>query len=128
MANKAKKSSKGAAASSDENVVRIKASSSSSKKTKAEQAETTATPIAGKAAKPMKVKKPGTGIRGFGALRTVGNYFKGAWVELRLVRWPTRSATWSLTFAVLAYSAFFVLLVLLLDAAFKYLFDFILKS
>ena len=65
-------------------------------------------------------------IRGLGFLGAIGGYFKGAWVELRLVRWPTRRATWSLTGAVLAYSAFFVILVLLLDAAFKYLFELIL--
>ena len=54
------------------------------------------------------------------------DYFKGAWYELKQVRWPTRRATWSLTFAVLVYSAFFVLLVILLDVLFKYLFDVIL--
>ncbi len=55
-----------------------------------------------------------------------GRYFKGAWTELKLVRWPTRRATWGLTGAVLLYSAFFAVLVLLLDAGFKYLFELIL--
>lgn len=54
-------------------------------------------------------------------------YFKGAWYELRQVRWPNRKATWSLTLAVILFTAFFVLLVLLLDAGFKYLFDLIIK-
>lgn len=53
-------------------------------------------------------------------------YFKGAWYELKQVRWPTRGATWGLTGAVIAFSLFFVVLILLLDAAFKYLFDVIL--
>ena len=57
-----------------------------------------------------------------------GGYFKGAWTELRQVRWPTRRATWGLTGAVIAYSAFFVVLILLLDAGFKYLFELILKK
>jgi preprotein translocase SecE subunit len=57
----------------------------------------------------------------------IGGYFKGAWVELRLVRWPTRRATWGLTFAVILFSAFFVLVILLLDILFKYLFELILK-
>jgi preprotein translocase SecE subunit len=55
-----------------------------------------------------------------------GGYFKGAWAELKQVRWPTRRATWGLTFAVIAYSAFFVVVVLLLDALFRYLFELIL--
>lgn len=62
-------------------------------------------------------------IRG---LKAFGGYFKGAWVELRQVRWPTRRATWGLTLAVLIFSAFFVVIILLLDLLFKYLFELIL--
>lgn len=54
-------------------------------------------------------------------------YFKGAWYELKQVRWPDRKATWSMTLAVIIFTAFFVVLVLLLDAGFKYLFDLIVK-
>jgi preprotein translocase SecE subunit len=54
------------------------------------------------------------------------DYFKGAWYELRQVRWPNRKATWSLTLAVMVFTGFFVLLILLLDALFKYLFELIL--
>jgi preprotein translocase subunit SecE len=54
-------------------------------------------------------------------------YFKGAWHELRQVRWPNRKTTWGLTLAVILFTAFFVVLVLLLDAGFKYLFDLIIK-
>lgn len=60
------------------------------------------------------------------ALARIGGYFKGAWVELKQVRWPTRKATWGLTLAVILFSAFFVVLILLLDALFQYLFDFII--
>lgn len=60
-------------------------------------------------------------------LFAIGGYFKGAWIELRLVRWPTRRATWGLTFAVILFSAFFVVVILLLDILFKYLFELILK-
>ncbi len=56
----------------------------------------------------------------------LGGYFKGAWFELRQVRWPNRRATWSLTGAVLLFTAFFVVLILLLDVLFKYLFEIIL--
>lgn len=140
MANKAKKTKKSAPkASSDENVVRIRANSAPTSK-KEEVVEVIETKVVASKANPpaggdkpakvkaVKVKKPrtGKGIRGMGVFRAIGGYFKGAWVELRLVRWPNRRATWSLTAAVLAYSAFFVLLVLLLDAGFKYLFELIL--
>lgn len=56
----------------------------------------------------------------------IGAYFKGAWVELRQVRWPNRSATWGLTLAVIVFSIFFVVLILLLDMLFKYLFELII--
>jgi preprotein translocase SecE subunit len=62
-----------------------------------------------------------------GIIFAIGGYFKGSWAELRQVRWPNRKATWSLTFAVLVFTMFFVTLIVLLDAAFKYLFDLILK-
>lgn len=61
------------------------------------------------------------------ALFGIGGYFKGAWIELRSVRWPSRRATWSLTLAVILFSAFFVLIIVLLDIFFKYLFEVILK-
>ncbi|HEU4715657.1 MAG TPA: preprotein translocase subunit SecE [Candidatus Saccharimonadales bacterium] len=56
----------------------------------------------------------------------IRDYFVGAWVELKQVRWPNRRATWGMTMAVLAFTAFFVLLILLLDALFKYVFQLIL--
>ncbi len=57
----------------------------------------------------------------------IGGYFKGAWFELRQVRWPNRKATWSLTGAVLLFTAFFIVLIVLLDVLFKYLFELILR-
>lgn len=56
----------------------------------------------------------------------IGNYFKGAWFELRQVRWPNRKATWALTVAVIVFSLFFVVLIVLLDTLFKYLFELII--
>ncbi|MEO5498951.1 MAG: preprotein translocase subunit SecE [Candidatus Saccharimonadales bacterium] len=63
--------------------------------------------------KPSKWTKP---------FRAVGSYFKGAWVELRQVRWPDRKSTWGLTLAVIIFSLFFALVILGLDAVFSYLF------
>lgn len=49
-------------------------------------------------------------------------YFKGAWFELRQVRWPNRRATWSMTGALLGFTAFFIAFILLIDVLFEYLF------
>lgn len=122
----AKKTGTGKKASTknDESVVRIKAGSSAPKKEKKRVVEAEVATAAAPAKQPKvkKARKNG-GLRVFGA---IGGYFKGAWVELRQVRWPTRRATWGLTGAVLIYTAFFIVLILLLDAGFKYLFELIL--
>lgn len=121
MANKAKKS----AADNDANVVRIKATGTPSKKQKAVKAAVPAEVVAAKPAK-TKTKKLHS-VKGWKRpFVATGRYFKGAWFELRQVRWPNRRATWSLTGAVMAYTAFFAILILLLDAGFKYMFEVIL--
>lgn len=53
-------------------------------------------------------------------------YFKGSWYELRQVRWPDRRSTWSMTGALLLFTGFFVVFVVLIDALFKYLFQLII--
>lgn len=82
-------------------------------------------------AKKQSVRKKTDGSadskRSFGVLGKISGYFKGAWFELRQVHWPTRRATWGLTGAVLIFSAFFVVLITLLDAGFKFVFEQILK-
>lgn len=55
-------------------------------------------------------------------------YVKGAWYELQQVRWPNRANTWSMTGALLAFTAFFLLVIIVLDAGFKYLFQIILGA
>ena len=105
---------------SKSNVTRIKASDSEPKEKKAVKS-TVATKS--KSKQPAKVKKQ----RSYGIFGKFGGYFKGAWFELRQVHWPTRSATWGLTGAVLLFSAFFVVFITLLDAGFKYVFEQILR-
>ncbi|MDO4759714.1 MAG: preprotein translocase subunit SecE [Candidatus Saccharibacteria bacterium] len=56
----------------------------------------------------------------------IGRYFKESWQEIRQVRWPNRKATWKMVFAVLVYTAFFVLILVLLDMLFKFIFNSIL--
>ncbi len=53
-------------------------------------------------------------------------YIKGSWYELRQVRWPDRRATWSMTGALLAFTLFFGVVILLLDAGFSELFKLIM--
>ncbi len=55
--------------------------------------------------------------------KAIGAYFKGAWYELRQVRWPDRRSTWGMTGALLAFTAFFVVVILLLDFGFEQLFN-----
>lgn len=57
-------------------------------------------------------------------LFAAGRYVRDSWHELRQVEWPNRRATWSLTWAVLAFTVFFAVIVTLLD----WLFQFIVKS
>lgn len=120
MVAKAKKpTSKKSSANIAANVTRIKASDSQPKEVsvKADKvAKTSKQPLSDK--KGLKILKP---------FKTFGTYFKGAWFELRQVHWPNRKATWGLTGAVLVFTAFFILLIVLLDMLFKYLFEIILK-
>ena len=112
MANKTKKSSDSPATK----VTRIKATDAApvTKKPKTDRSS----------AAEAKTSKQKTGTKQPSAkksniFRAIGEYFKGAWYELGQVRWPTRRATWGLTFAVLAYTAFFVTIIILLDLGFN---------
>lgn len=55
-------------------------------------------------------------------VRAIGGYFKGAFQELRQVRWPTRRATWGLTMAVIVFTLILTAFILGLDYAFEQLF------
>ena len=115
LAKEAKKVGRRAMAStSGEKVTRISVTEKAPKKTSK------------KSPKTVKVRREPTNpfVK---TLFAIGGYFKGAWTELRLVRWPTRRATWGLTFAVILFSAFFVVIILLLDILFKFVFEVILK-
>ena len=49
-------------------------------------------------------------------------YLKGSWRELVLVRWPDRKSTWKMTGALIMFTLFFVVIILLLDYVFQYVF------
>lgn len=72
-----------------------------------------------KAEKVVREKQPRKWTKPF---RSLGGYFKGAWQELKQVRWPNRKQTWALTLAVILFSFFLGLVIFLLDAGFTYLF------
>lgn len=123
------------------NLVATKAKKPTSKKTAGAKTETTVTRIKAtdstKAASVKKVAKSApkksetkaTSVSAKSALTpfiALGTYFKGAWYELRQVRWPNRKQTWGLTAAVIIFSVFFIIMIVLLDALFKYLFELIL--
>ena len=118
MAGKGKKTAATKTSTSQTKVTRIVASD--------EKKTVKAKPVA-KAPK-SPVKQPnGSPLGRLGTpFFAMGRYFKGAWYELRQVHWPNRKATWSLTAAMLVFTAFFVVLILLLDALFKYVFQLIL--
>lgn len=79
-----------------------------------------------KTPKKVKAEKPAAPATRKNVFARIGGYFKGAWVELRQVRWPNRRATWALTIAVVVFSLFFVALILLLDMFFKWVFELII--
>lgn len=112
------KGKKSKAETTDTKVTRIKATDTTSTKTK-----TTKKTVAA----PAPSNEQGTETeKRRNPLRATSDYFQGAWYELKQVRWPTRRATWGMTAALLGFTAFFVVFILLLDALFKYLFELIL--
>ena len=60
--------------------------------------------------------------------RRLSGYFKGSWEEIKLVRWPDRRATWKMTGALIAFTAGFAILILLLDYGFQQLFKVLLNE
>ncbi|MBR0372562.1 preprotein translocase subunit SecE [Candidatus Saccharibacteria bacterium] len=70
-------------------------------------------------------KKPFILFRPFVALF---NYIKESWHEIRQVRWPNRKTTWKMLLGMVVYTAFFVVVIFLLDLFFSWLFNLILSK
>ncbi len=81
--------------------------------------------LAGSEKKQTSEKKPFVLFRPFVYL---GRYVRDSWLELRQVRWPNRKATWKMVLAIVIYSAFFMILITLLDLLFTWLFSLILGN
>lgn len=112
---------------SETNITRISATDSASKQTvrAAKPAKTNTVPDA-ETTKSVKADRPARRSRN--PLVAIGRYFKGAWYELRQVRWPDRRATWSMTGALIAFTLFFVVVILILDYGFAQLFKLIMGT
>ena len=85
---------------------------------------------AAKAAKKQQKKEAKKGKKTFILFRpfvAFGRYLRDSWREIRQVRWPNRKATWKMVFAVLIYTALFVVFISLLDMFFTWLFSLIIK-
>lgn len=61
-------------------------------------------------------------------LRAIRGYFVGAWQELKQVRWPDRRSTWAMTGALIAFTVVFVVVILLIDYGFSWLFKLIIGT
>jgi len=59
----------------------------------------------------------------FKPFAALGHYVHDSWLEIRQVKWPNRKATWGLVGSIFIYSAFFIILVMLLDALFNFIFS-----
>jgi preprotein translocase subunit SecE len=112
----------------DQKVTRISAKDDKPKAVKAQVVNKKAPTKKSKAVKAPKQKKVRKESKNpfVRTMRSIGGYFAGAWFELKQVHWPTRRATWELTFAVIMFSLFFVVFIVLLDLLFQYLFELII--
>lgn len=126
---------KSSAKKSETKITRITASDTEAPKKEAKATSGTSVEVSDKKAtkKAHKTKaskaddKPVRKRRGNIFVR-IGRYFKGAWAELHLVRWPDRKATWGMTGALIGFTLFFVVVILVLDYGFSQLFKLILGS
>ncbi len=55
-------------------------------------------------------------------------YIKASWLELKKVRWPSRKETWQKVLSIIIYGLIFIVLVLVLDNLFDWLFKIILGA
>ena len=108
-------------------VTRITASDAAPKKP-AKQAANTKPAIAKKDGKKAEKQTDLSKKQRKNPLARLGRYFKGAWHELKQVRWPDRKNTWAMTGALLAFTLFFIVVILVLDFAFSQLFKLIMGN
>lgn len=86
-----------------------------------------------KAAKPsVKTKtaasKPKNSKSRRNPLSAITGYFRGAWQEIKQVRWPDRRSTWGMVGALIVFTAALFLVIILLDYGFAWLFKLIMGT
>lgn len=108
---------------SETKVTRISASDDRKKSTKPARAnaKTAVKPAHASSAK-SQTTEPKTTRRRRNPFGPIVRYVKGAWAELRQVRWPDRRATWGMTGALLLFTLFFLIVIVALDYGFSELF------
>jgi preprotein translocase SecE subunit len=111
---KAKKVSRKISASSDD-----KAAKTPVKFTKDANGREVSEKMAAKLAKKQAKGSNGKHFWAVAWIFWIGRYFRESWRELRAVEWTNRRATWALTLAVLAFTAFFAVFVLVFDWIFQ---------
>ena len=61
-------------------------------------------------------------------LNAIAGYFRGAWQEIKQVRWPDRRSTWGMVGALIVFTAALFLIIILLDYGFAWLFKLIMGT
>ena len=61
-------------------------------------------------------------------LSVITSYFRGAWQEIKQVRWPDRRSTWGMVGALIVFTAALFLVIILLDYGFAWLFKLIMGT
>ena len=61
-------------------------------------------------------------------LSAITDYFRGAWQEIKQVRWPDRRSTWGMVGALIVFTAALFLVIILLDYGFAWLFKLIMGT
>ena len=61
-------------------------------------------------------------------LSAITGYFRGAWQEIKQVRWPDSRSTWGMVGALIVFTAALFLVIILLDYGFAWLFKLIMGT
>ena len=98
---------------------RTQAEKSSTKTTRPSGAKTKTASKTGKSKNSKSRRNPLSAITG---------YFRGAWQEIKQVRWPDRRSTWGMVGALIVFTAALFLVIILLDYGFAWLFKLIMGT
>ena len=88
----------------------------------------TARPSGAKTKTASKTSKPKNSKSRRNPLSAITSYFRGAWQEIKQVRWPDRRSTWGMVGALIVFTAALFLVIILLDYGFAWLFKLIMGT